>query len=195
MAEALARNAGANVEHERHAERELIQRHTVHLLTLSRPWQVRLHGKGDKWRTCPLWAETARILRRLCDERQASDPRTPVFASATGRPLSRSGIYKRVRHHAAPIEAIGSTPRSRRITPHVFRHTTAVHPLEAGVEVNVIRGWLGHVSLDTTNRYAEITARMKEEALKLCEPPAAARGPRKSAWRDDASLLTWLESL
>ena len=72
-----------------------------------------------------------------------------------------------------------------------------MYRVEAGVDVNVIRGWLGHVSLDTTNRYAEITLRAKEAALRLCEPPATekdAPGP-KSVWRDDETLLAWLASL
>ena len=79
----------------------------------------------------------------------------------------------------------------------MFRHTAAVHLLEAGVEVNVIRGWLGHVSLDTTNRYAEITTRMKEAALRLCEPTMEdAPSPRRTpVWRDDHALLQWLASL
>jgi integrase/recombinase XerD len=63
------------------------------------------------------------------------------------------------------------------------------------VEVNVIRGWLGHVSLETTNRYAEITVHMKEAAMKLCEPATTGIPPRKPTWRDDAALLTWLASL
>ena len=90
--------------------------------------------------------------------------------------LHRFGIYKRVRQHAARLESAPRSP-TRRITPHVFRHTAAVHLLEAGVEVNVIRGWLGHVSLETTNRYAEITVRMKEAAMKLCEPPIVSHRP------------------
>jgi integrase/recombinase XerD len=79
----------------------------------------------------------------------------------------------------------------------VLRHTTAVHLLEAGVEINVIRGWLGHVSLDTTHRYAEINMRSKEAALQACEPPVAASAafPRRPVWRDDAALLNWLTSL
>jgi integrase/recombinase XerD len=79
----------------------------------------------------------------------------------------------------------------------VFRHTAAVHLLEAGVDVNVIRAWLGHVSLDTTNRYAEINTRMKEVALRLCEPPVDTieTSPRHAVWRDDAALLSWLGSL
>src|SRR5882672_2012819 len=75
------------------------------------------------------------------------------------------------------------------------RHSCAVHLLESGVDVNVIRGWLGHVSLETTNRYAEITVRAKEAAMKLCEPTCTGLPMRKPAWRDDAALLTWLSSL
>jgi site-specific recombinase XerD len=168
----------------------------VEHVILTAPPHVRLHGKGDKWRTCPLWKETVHVLRQLFDGPQGTNPTAPVFASVTGRPLTRFGIYKRVRHHAGCIESTDKSSAGRRITPHAFRHTTAVHLLEAGVEVNVIRGWLGHVSLETTNRYAEITAKMKEAALKLCEPPVAATAlPRKRTWQDDGELLTWLASL
>ena len=168
----------------------------VEHLGLTSPPQVRLMGKGGKWRTCPLWDQTARALHHLLAQRRVNDSQAPVFMSATGEAMTRFGIYKRVRHYAATIEKADPVSRSRRITPHVFRHTTAVHLLEAGVEVNVIRGWLGHVSLDTTNRYAEITVPMKEEALKLCEPPVSApQQPRKPRWRDDAALLSWLSSL
>ena len=165
-------------------------------LTLEQPPSVRLHGKGGKWRSCPLWKETVRALRELFKEQRADDPQVPVFTSASGKALSRFGIYKRVRKHAACLEHDKEVPRSNRITPHAFRHSTAVHMLEAGVEVNVIRGWLGHVSLDTTNRYAEITIRMKEEALSICEPPVGVtRRPNQPTWHDDADLLTWLGSL
>jgi site-specific recombinase XerD len=181
-------NTGARVQEAADLRREH--------LAFGPPPSVRLHGKGDKWRTCPLWDQTAQALRQLLDEQRANDPQAPVFSTARGEPLTRFGIYKRVRKHAAPIERESAVPRSRRITPHVFRHSTAVHLLEAGVEVNVIRGWLGHVSLMTTNRYAEITLRMKEDALKLCEPPIGVTGrPRKPAWQNDADLLAWLASL
>jgi integrase/recombinase XerD len=72
-----------------------------------------------------------------------------------------------------------------------------VHLLEAGVEVNVIRAWLGHASLETTNRYAEITLRTKQAALEKCILPGTAeeRIPRKPRWQTDATLLNWLQSL
>ena len=154
---------------------------------------VRLHGKGDKWRTCPLWHKTADLLDSLLQSRsQPPAPEAPVF-SARGQPLTRSGIYKIIRRHGACLD----DPRTgRRISPHIFRHTAAVHLLESGVEVNVIRGWLGHADLSTTNRYAEINTKTKEAALRACEPPDTSAGSRATPiWRSDETLLNWLASL
>lgn len=166
----------------------------LHLLA---PAQVRLLGKGAKWRTCPLWRQTAKALQEMLDERNASqEADAPVFVGADGTPMTRFGIYKRIRRHAQAWEAGENTPSRVRVTPHVIRHTTAVHLLESGVEVNVIRGWLGHVSLETTNRYAEITTRMKADALQLCDPVVPDLGrPRKPSWQNDVSMLAWLSSL
>lgn len=155
---------------------------------------VRLHGKGGKWRTCPLWQHTAALLAELLESRnEVPTTDTPVFCSATGPALTRYGIYKIVRRHAAHLD----DPRTdRRVSPHTLRHTAAVHLLEAGVEVNVIRGWLGHADLTTTNRYAEINTRAKIDALRNTEPPGASAGPHpRAVWRSDESLLNWLSSL
>ena len=155
---------------------------------------VRLHGKGDKWRTCPLWQQTARTLEQLLEsENPAPPPPTVAVFTARGQPLTRYGIYKIVRRHAAGLD----NPRTgRRIGPHTFRHTAAVHLLEAGVEVNVIRGWLGHADLTTTNRYAEINTKAKQEALLVTEPPNVSGGHRTNPiWRTDETLLNWLASL
>lgn len=167
-------------------------------LDLDGPLRVRLHGKGDKWRVCPLWKETAEQLRNLLRrEKTALPPGAPVFASQQGGPLTRFGIYKIVRKHAGTLDRVHGGPGAMRVSPHVFRHTTAVHLLEAGVEVNVIRGWLGHVHLSTTNRYAEIGLRAKQAALDACAPPVQLDGahPAKPVWRDDESMLDWLDSL
>jgi integrase/recombinase XerD len=160
--------------------------------------RVHLHGKGDKWRVCPLWNETASLMKHLLDQQTTDDaPNRPVFTCRQGRALTRFGLYKIVRRHAQHIIKHASDGRRRSISPHIWRRSTAVHLLESGVEVNVIRAWLGHVSLETTNHYAEITIRMKEEALKQCNPPSTVseRFPRKPVWRNDASLLKWLQSL
>ncbi len=161
-------------------------------LELGEPALVRLHGKGDKWRTCPLWRQTADLLVELLGE-EARNLDTPVFVSATKEALTRSGIYKIVRRQAGHLDDVHT---GRRVSPHIFRHTAAVHLLEAGVEVNVIRGWLGHADLTTTNRYAEINTRAKSEALRTTEPSDASAGRRpRAVWRDDAALLDWLASL
>jgi len=155
---------------------------------------VRLHGKGDKWRTCPLWRQTVELLTELLDASNVPKvPEAPVFRSATGDALTRFGIYKIVRRHAEHLDD-GRT--GRRASPHIFRHTAAVHLLEAGVEVNVIRGWLGHADLTTTNRYAEINTKAKIEALRHTEPPGVSGGsPHRPVWRTDEALLNWLSSL
>jgi site-specific recombinase XerD len=160
-------------------------------LTLERPYSVRLHGKGNKWRQCPLWQETVDQLTEILRSRNA-DPQAAVFLSGTGRPLTRFGIYKRVRRLTAQVMTSGSAAEPRRVSPHIWRHTAAVHLLEAGVDVNVIRGWLGHVSLNTTHRYAEITMRMKAQAMSLCAPEGAQHS---SPWADDPSLMHWLGTL
>jgi integrase/recombinase XerD len=165
-------------------------------LDLAPPTRVRLHGKGDKWRTCPLWTETAGHLAALRAARAGPPgPDQAVFTGRRGAPLTRFGVYKLVRRHTRRLRPRGGEPRH--VSPHIFRHTTAVHLLEAGVDVNVIRGWLGHVSLDTTNRYAEINIHAKEAALRLCEPPTPASEalPRTPVWRTDDTLLAWLNSL
>lgn len=155
---------------------------------------VRLHGKGDKWRTCPLWHETAKLLDQLLDSVPGSPVvDAPVFISTTGVALTRFGIYKIVRRHVGHLDDFRT---ERRVSPHVFRHTAAMHLLEAGVEVNVIRGWLGHADLTTTNHYAEINTRAKIEALRKTEPPGSSVGPRaRPVWQSNETLLEWLSSL
>ncbi len=153
---------------------------------------VHLHGKGDKWRTCPLWEKTANSLKGILGE-SIQVPDAAVFVSRSGSPLTRFGIYKIVRRNVAKSNICSKTP----ISTHSFRHTAAVHLLESGVDINVIRAWLGHVSLDTTNRYAEISIQMKAKALAACHPPTNATGDpfRKPKWQDDQELLNWLQSL
>jgi integrase/recombinase XerD len=183
-------NTGARVQ-------ELADLRVEHLEFGAQP-KVRLHGKGDKWRVCPVWAQTAQLLAELVNGGPPSAlPTRPAFTSQSGRALTRFGIYKIVRRHTGQLRASEAGPARHHISPHLFRHSCAVHLLEAGVDVNVIRAWLGHVSLDTTNRYAEITVRAKEAALRLCEPPATGAHPPgpKPVWRDDQALLAWLASL
>ena len=165
-------------------------------MDLSEPYRVWLHGKGDKWRSCPIRPETAQLLKQLVTA-EPTEETAPVFLSQQRKPLTRFGIYKIVKRHTASLKcsALGETHGG--LFPHAFRHSSAVHLLKAGVEVNVIRAWLGHVSLDTTNRYAEITLRTKQAAVAACLPPVDASAECRPAagWRKDPDLLKWLDSL
>jgi len=170
----------------------------VRNLELLNSLRIHLHGKGDKWRICPLWKDTAKLLQKhLINEKIADNADSAVFLSISGKPLTRFGIYKIVQKYTQDIMLQSANQRRQKVSPHVFRHTTAVHLLESGVELNVIRAWLGHTSIETTNRYAEITLRMKEGALAACEPPETTKEVDRiySGWKDDKSLINWLKSL
>ena len=163
-------------------------------LHLTAPLKVELLGKGRKWRTCPLWESTAQALRELIASRaRAAGSDDYLFVNRQGGQLSRSGIADIVKRAVARAAESTASLRGCRVTPHTFRHTTAMHLLQSGVEINVIRSWLGHVSLVTTNRYVEIDLAMKAKALETCAVGAAE--PRPGRWRTDPDLLTWLESL
>lgn len=161
-------------------------------LTLSAPAKVQLLGKRNKWRTCPLWDNTAETLERLLQQRRTS-PEDRLFLNRQRRPLSRSGVADIIRRLTIKAAATEPGLKNMKVTPHVLRHTTAMHLLQSGVEVNVIRAWLGHVSINTTNRYIDIDMAMKEKALQACQPTAPT--DEISVWRDQPEILAWLESL
>ncbi len=150
---------------------------------------VMLHGKGNKTRFCPLWAKTMDELKALMQQRTASDC---LFLNRYGRPLYRFGIRDIVRRHASVAEATTPSLAKKRVSPHTIRHTTATHLLRSGVDINTIRAWLGHVSLETTNIYAEIDLEMKAKALAACEMKGSAT---TKPWSEDRELITFLRSI
>ena len=123
---------------------------------------LRILGKGNKLRMCPLWPQTSLLLSAMIRGRRRSEP---VFLGRTSQPMTQFGIHRLVTHYAKL--AVSSSPSliGKRVSPHTIRHTTAVHLLRAGVDINTIRAWLGHVSLDTTNIHAEVDMEMKARAL------------------------------
>ncbi len=157
------------------------------------PTQVRLLGKGRKERLCPLWSETVDLLRAMLRDRgvSATDD-VPLFVNALGRPLTRFGLRHIVRMRVAAAAASRPALSRTAITPHTFRHTTALHLLQAGVELNVVRSWLGHASIETTHAYIEIDLQMKRIALEACQPPTLKS--LRPLWTTP-DLLTWLEAL
>lgn len=159
---------------------------------LQSPHHVTLMGKGRKERISPIWPETAELLAALLRRhpRQADEP---LFVNRYREPLTASGFRFRLRQYVKA--AAGQTPTlsRKRITPHVFRHSTAVGLLAAGVDVTVIRSWLGHAHLDTTNLYAQASLEMKRKALERVD--GKLRPAKPPRWKRDADLLAWLDSL
>jgi site-specific recombinase XerD len=161
-------------------------------LHLKSPAHVRLMGKGQKERIAPLWPETAELLTALL-RRTPRLPEQPVFTNRYGEPLTASGFRFRLRQYVKA--AITKTPSlaDKRVTPHLFRHTTAVHLVAAGVDMTVIRSWLGHAGLETTNHYAQANLETKRKALEQADPKLRPGKPPR--WKREADLLTWLDSL
>lgn len=158
-------------------------------LTLGRSPAVRIAGKGNKVRLCPLWPRTAEILAHLTHGRGTDEH---LFRNGRGQPLTRFGIYNLVQEVGLCASAHIPTLQSKRISPHIIRHTTAVHLLRAGVDINTIRAWLGHVSLDTTNIYAEVDMEMKAKALAHCDITTELV---TKPWRNNPTLMAFLKAL
>jgi len=119
-------------------------------------------------------------------------PEQHVFLNRHGQPITRFGIHTLVERHA--LSAAGQAPslNTKRVSPHVIRHTAATHLLRSGVDINTVRAWLGHVSVDTTNIYAETDLETKARALATCAPDA---GTEAKPWRDQPGLMAFLRDL
>lgn len=170
---------------------------TIDALALDAVPAVRILGKGRKLRHCPLWPHTAAVLRELLGGRLEGAPDARIFLNVRRQPSTRFGIHALVERTVAVAAKTMPSLAAKRVSPHTFRHTTAVHLLRAGVDINTIRAWLGHVSLETTNRYAEIDLEMKAKALATCAVPPSTASPNrgKPSWQKDRDLMAFLASL
>jgi integrase/recombinase XerD len=150
---------------------------------------VRVVGKRNKVRLCPLWTSMVAELQSFIHGKATNDR---VFVNRCGQPLTRFGVHEIVTRHARSLKDRFPELHRKRPTPHTIRHTCATHLLRAGVDINTIRAWLGHVSLNTTYIYAEVDMEMKAQALAKCSvsPPR-----EQKRWRDNPDLLAFLQSL
>lgn len=179
---ALLYNSGARVS-------EMIGTRVADI-TLAATSSLCLHGKGRKQRTVPLWKETAAEIRdwlKYADLR----PEQPLVPTRNGKPMTRTNVAERLT--LAVVTATKQCPQlqGRKISPHTFRHSTAMHLLQAGVDITVIALWLGHESPVTTHGYIEADLAMKERALATIAPPDTTR----KRYHPTDSLLKFLESL
>ena len=160
------------------------------------PHQVRLHGKGGKTRLCPIWPQTARLLRELSQRAaRCADGEAPLFVNRQGAKLTRFGVrYLLKKHVEAGATAIG-TLREKQIHPHSLRHTTAIFLLKAGVDFATISQWLGHSTLNTTMTYARADLDLKRQALMQVFPEILAPPRAGHVTSVAVNIVDWLKRL
>ena len=155
------------------------------------PPSVIITGKGRKTRQVPLWPETAAILKAYIKNR---DLQQNVFQNARGLPLTRYGIHYIIGVRLKSAATICPSLAKKKVSPHTFRHTTAMHLLQSGVELTVIKSWLGHVNITTTHGYIEIDLKMKQKALELCSSVEDDIKLNKMISQNN-DIVSWLSSL
>lgn len=160
----------------------------------TKPPHVRVRGKGRRERLCPLWADTLRALEAL-PTMQASSPDQPLFLNRRGERLTRDGVAHLLRKYVRQAAEHCPALRRRRVTPHVLRHSCAVALLQAGVDISVIRDYLGHASVATTSRYVSTNLQMKREVLDAFWRRAGLTSTRTAPWRPTPNVLALLASL
>jgi site-specific recombinase XerD len=165
---------------------------TIDDLRLDKSAQVNILGKGKKYRVSPLWEETVKALKAYMAIRKSKNKKIKrLFLNANGFEITRFGVRYIIQKYSNKAMKITPTLKNKTTTPHIIRHTTAMHLLQAGNELNMIRLWLGHSSLDTTHMYVELDMKMKKEILNKCQPPILKE--KKKLWKQP-KILEWLES-
>ena len=165
---------------------------TVSDLRLDEAAQVRLQGKGNKQRSCPLWPETVTVLEAYLKQRSPRESATQqLFLNANDTPITRFGVRDVTRRYGLKAQAKYPALERKQVNPHRIRHTTAMHLLRAGNDVSMVSYWLGHADLNTTHLYVEIDMENKRRMLNATSAP---RMSRKSPWHRP-TMLQWLNDL
>jgi integrase/recombinase XerD len=138
---------------------------------------IRIHGKGRKDRSMPLWKRTAALLADWLSE-IAVENKTPLFPNRHGRAMSRSGVEDRLQNAVNGASDRCPSLLEKNVSPHTLRHTSAMHLLQAGVDVTVIALWLGHESPETTHQYVEADVEMKRRVLDRVDEPNLGKALR-----------------
>jgi len=181
-------NTGARVE-------EIVDL-SISDLRLIPPGQVKLLGKGRKQRACPLWPETMDALKDYLQNRSPKNRNTEsVFLNANGTPITRFGIAYIITKHAEKATVRCPTLNQKTVGPHTFRNSTAMHLIQAGNDINMVRLWIGHADINTTHMYVEIDMEMKQKILNTSRPPQSHKKKTKSPKWKDPDILKWLDDL
>ena len=180
-------NTGARVQ-----EVVNLQTSDIHQQT---PLQVRIIGKGNKERICPLWPETVRAIDTYLHHREEDGcGSSALFLNAKGEPITRFGIRHIVRKYATKAVLVCPSLATKNVSPHLVRHSTAMHLLQSGNAITVVKDWLGHADVNTTHGYVEIDLKMKRKALEACQAPQTQTTQHQARWQQP-DLLKWLDEL
>jgi site-specific recombinase XerD len=167
-------------------------------LRLESPYQVRLRGKGNKVRVCPLWPATVKCLRAHLEQQSRTldkPDNARLFSNRNGAPLTRFGVGYLLHKYVAVAAERVATLRGKSLHPHCLRHTTALSLLKSGVDFATISQWLGHSTLNVTMRYARSDIDLKRAALSQVFPDAIAPPKAGKLRIDGAELTNWLRRL
>ena len=166
-------------------------------LNMKNPQQVVLSGKGKKQRIIPLYPETIEAIKAYLDFRKnAGFQSNTLFLNAKGERISRFGIAYLIREYVEKAAQKCPSLANKKVTPHTFRHTIALHLIQSGVDITVVKEWLGHASIRTTSLYVEINIQMKRKALKACPPPTISSETIEETPRwHSAPILAFLQKL
>ncbi len=161
-------------------------------LRLTDTAQITLLGKGKKPRSCPLWPETVTALEAYLDQRTPKEIATQqIFLNANGDPITRFGIRHITLRYGTKAQIKRPSLKTKTVNPHTLRHTTAMHLLRSGNDINMISYWLGHADINTTHVYIELDMDMKRKMLEKADAP---RIKKKAPWQKP-SILQWLDKL
>jgi site-specific recombinase XerD len=154
--------------------------------------QIKLLGKGQKYRSCPLWPETVEALHDYLRQRAPKDPAAQqLFLNASASPITRFGLRHITGRYATTAKSQCPSLATKPVNPHTIRHTTAMHLLRAGNDINMVSYWLGHANINTTHIYVEIDMEMKQRMLQKAEAPAVKK---PLPWQKP-NILHWLKAI
>ena len=171
---------------------------TPSCLRLDKPALVRLHGKGDKTRVVPLMEQQVEILATYLEENRLNTPSQsgrPLFFNSSGAKLTCSGVTYILKKYAAMARIVHPELIPKQISPHVLRHSLAMHFLQAGVNLVYIRDILGHVSVQTTEIYARADSKLKRESLEKASRDIINIEIGELSWEKDKKLRSFLKGL
>ena len=164
-------------------------------LHFEKPATVTLTGKGRKTRTIPLWDETVQLIQAyLLAREHAGIHSDHLFLNNKREPITRFGIGRRVELHGNNAAEKCPSLNDLKITPHVFRHTTALHLIETGSDITIVKEWLGHADIKTASHYVEVSVARKRDALEKLPPPGSGEPVEMPEWKEPG-IIEFLASL